>query len=121
MSASDERARDGGGPVLGRTTLGSEPTPVATPAAADSGKRDGKGERERRPRRSPAALAALVAGLTVGILVAVFAAQNSQGVAVHFLGYSSQSAPQFVVILLSVVLGLLIGLILGSLGRRRRA
>jgi len=67
-----------------------------------------------------AAWAALIAGLTVGILVAVFAAQNSQGVAVHFLGYSSQSAPQFVIILLSVVLGMLIGLLLG-LTRRRGA
>ncbi|MFN2452177.1 MAG: lipopolysaccharide assembly protein LapA domain-containing protein [Candidatus Dormibacteria bacterium] len=116
MSGSEERTRPTAGPVLGRTTPGSEPVPVAAAAPADSG----KAGRERRPRRSPAALAALVAGLTVGILVAVFAAQNSQGVAVHFLGYSTQSAPQFVVILLSVVLGLLIGFLLGLVGRRRR-
>lgn len=118
MSASErDRTDASSGPVLGRTTPGSEPAAPTPPTPATGGQ-----EPHRRPRSRlrPVALAALIASLTVGILITVFAAQNSQGVEVHFLGYSSQSAPQFVVILLSVVLGLLIGLLLGLSRRRTR-
>ncbi|GAC1342124.1 MAG: hypothetical protein NVSMB29_13530 [Candidatus Dormibacteria bacterium] len=110
--------RGSSNPVVGRTTPGSEP-----PAAAAT---EVSRDRQDSPRRSgsrlrPAALAALITGVTVGVLVAVFAAQNSQSVEVHFLGYSTQSAPQFLIILLSVLLGLVIGLLLGlPRGRRRR-
>lgn len=51
----------------------------------------------------------IAAAVITAIVVTIFAAQNTHGSTVNFLGWSASSAPLFVVILASVALGIIIG------------
>jgi uncharacterized integral membrane protein len=64
-------------------------------------------------------LLVLVAVLAVSAILA-FVLENQQTVSLSFIGWSSPSAPISVFVVLSFILGLVIGPILGLLRRRKK-
>lgn len=66
------------------------------------------------------ARAGVVAAIVAAVVVTVFAAQNTQGVQVNWLAWTTRSTPLFVVVLAAIALGLVIGWLTASLRWRRR-
>jgi uncharacterized integral membrane protein len=62
----------------------------------------------------------IAAAVLTALVVTIFAAQNTHGSSVNFLGWSSSSAPLFVVILASTALGIIIGWSFTAVRWRRR-
>ena len=64
--------------------------------------------------------AGIIIGLVIGILVIVFILQNIEMVEVTFLAWTI-SVNRAVMVLVVFAVGIILGWIVGSLGRRRRA
>jgi uncharacterized integral membrane protein len=64
--------------------------------------------------------AGIVIGLVIGVLVIVFILQNIEMVEVSFLAWTI-SVNRAVMVLVVFAVGIVLGWIVGSLGRRRRA
>ena len=65
-------------------------------------------------------VAGIVIGLAIGILVIVFIVQNIEMVEVSFLAWTI-SVNRAIMVLVVFAVGIILGWILGSLGRRRRS
>lgn len=61
----------------------------------------------------------LVVAFILGVLLTVFGVQNTEGVRVNFLGFSTGSAPLALVILASALVGAALTFLIGLRGRIR--
>jgi uncharacterized integral membrane protein len=74
----------------------------------------------RRRRLSVKFVTGIIVGLIIGILVIVFIVQNIEMVEVSFLAWTI-SVNRAVMVLVVFAVGVFLGWIVGSLGRRRRS
>ena len=72
-----------------------------------------------RRRLSVKFVAGIVIGLAIGILVIVFIVQNIEMIEVSFLAWTI-SVNRAVMVLVVFAVGIILGWIVGSLGRKRR-